>query len=165
MKFCPIFRGSDINSEDPEVLETLQKLYPAIICKKFHPGKARSLFSVTAIFLCPVFGGSSTKIFKFPLLKACQLFGMSAIGRFHCSSHFRSSHRRCSIKKVLLKISQNSQENACARVSFLNKVPSLKPATLLKTDFGNSIIKRLIIYEKLICPMEWFRQREKCNCY
>ena len=27
--------------------------------------------------------------------------------------------RRCSVKKVLLKISQNSQENTCARVSFL----------------------------------------------
>ena len=26
---------------------------------------------------------------------------------------------RCSIKKVLLEISQNSQENTCARVSFL----------------------------------------------
>ena len=29
---------------------------------------------------------------------------------------YRSSHRRCSIKKVLLEISQNSQENTCARV-------------------------------------------------
>ena len=29
----------------------------------------------------------------------------------------RSSHQRCSIKKVFLKISQNSQENTCARVS------------------------------------------------
>ena len=28
---------------------------------------------------------------------------------------FRSSHRRCSIKKVFLKISQNSHENTCAR--------------------------------------------------
>ena len=26
--------------------------------------------------------------------------------------------QRCSVKKVLLKISQNSQENTCARVSF-----------------------------------------------
>ena len=26
--------------------------------------------------------------------------------------------RRCSVKKVFLKISQNSQENTCARVSF-----------------------------------------------
>ena len=33
----------------------------------------------------------------------------------------RNSHQRCSIKKVLLKISLNSQENSCARVSFLIK--------------------------------------------
>ena len=30
----------------------------------------------------------------------------------------RSSYRRCSIKKVFLKILQNSQESTCARVSF-----------------------------------------------
>ena len=35
--------------------------------------------------------------------------------------NFRSSHRRCSIKKVLLEITQNSQENTCAKVSFLIK--------------------------------------------
>ena len=40
--------------------------------------------------------------------------------RFHYRC-FRSSQRRCSIKKVLLKISQNSLENTCARVSFLIK--------------------------------------------
>ena len=34
----------------------------------------------------------------------------------------RSSHWRCSIKKVLLKISQNPQENTCVRVSFLIKL-------------------------------------------
>ena len=32
--------------------------------------------------------------------------------------------RRCSVKMVLLKISQNSQENACAGVSFLIKLQS-----------------------------------------
>ena len=31
----------------------------------------------------------------------------------------RSSHRKFSIKKVFLQISQNSQENTCARVSSL----------------------------------------------
>ena len=31
---------------------------------------------------------------------------------------FRSSRQRCSIKKVFLEISQNSQENTCARVFF-----------------------------------------------
>ena len=31
----------------------------------------------------------------------------------------------CSVKKVLLEISQNSQENTCASVSFLIKLQSL----------------------------------------
>ena len=31
----------------------------------------------------------------------------------------RSSHKKCSVKKVFFKISQNSQESTCARVSFL----------------------------------------------
>ena len=33
---------------------------------------------------------------------------------------------------MFLEISQNSQENTCARVSFFNKVADLRPATLLK---------------------------------
>ena len=37
----------------------------------------------------------------------------------------------CSVKKVFLEISQNSQENTSARV-FFNKVASLRPATLSK---------------------------------
>ena len=36
------------------------------------------------------------------------------------------------LKKVFLKISQNSQKNTCTRVSFLIKVASLRPATSLK---------------------------------
>ena len=39
--------------------------------------------------------------------------------------------QRCSVKKVFLEISQNPQENACARVSFLIKLQA-QPATLLK---------------------------------
>ena len=31
----------------------------------------------------------------------------------------RSSHQRCSLKKLFSEISQNSQEKICARVSFL----------------------------------------------
>ena len=37
---------------------------------------------------------------------------------------FRSSHQRCSVKKVFLEISENLQENTCARVSFLIKLQS-----------------------------------------
>ena len=37
---------------------------------------------------------------------------------FRASKISRSSHQRCSVRKVFLEISQNSQENSCARVSF-----------------------------------------------
>ena len=47
--------------------------------------------------------------------------------------------QRCSVKKVFLEISQNSQENTCARVSFFNKVADLRPATLLKRDSGTGV--------------------------
>ena len=40
--------------------------------------------------------------------------------------------QRCSVKKVFLEISQNSQESTWARVSFLKKITSLRPATLSK---------------------------------
>ena len=35
----------------------------------------------------------------------------------------RSSQQRCSVKELFLEILQNSQENTCARVSFLVKLP------------------------------------------
>ena len=43
--------------------------------------------------------------------------------------------QRCSVKKVFLEISQNSQESTCARVSFLTKLQAkacnfIKKATL-----------------------------------
>ena len=47
-------------------------------------------------------------------------------------NHTEAVVQRCSVKKVFLEFSQNSQENTCARVSFLIKVAGLRPATLLK---------------------------------
>ena len=43
--------------------------------------------------------------------------------------------QRCSVKKLFLKISQNSQENTCARVSFLKK---------LQTETSNFIKKEAL---------------------
>ena len=37
---------------------------------------------------------------------------------WNSSTIFRSSHQRCSIKKLFLKILQYSQKNTCVRVSF-----------------------------------------------
>ena len=42
--------------------------------------------------------------------------------------------RRCSVKKMFLEISQNSQENTCVRASFF-QVAGLRPATFLKRDW------------------------------
>ena len=40
----------------------------------------------------------------------------------HCVARIEAVVQWCSLKKVFLKISQNSQENACARASFLIKL-------------------------------------------
>ena len=57
---------------------------------------------------------------------------------YHCDDHDKTIKtrksaeaviQRCSVKKVFLEISQNSQEDTCARVSFLIK---LRSATLSK---------------------------------
>ena len=51
----------------------------------------------------------------------------------------RSSHRRCSIKKVFLKISQNSQKNACAGFSFLIKLQIWELQLYSKRDSGTGV--------------------------
>ena len=43
----------------------------------------------------------------------------------------------CSVKKVFLEILQNSQENTCARASFLIKLQA--PATLSKRGSGAGV--------------------------
>ena len=54
--------------------------------------------------------------------------------------------RRCSIKKVFLKLSQNSQENACARVSFSIKLHA--EAQVLSYEFCE-IFKNICFIEHL----------------
>ena len=54
--------------------------------------------------------------------------------------------QRCSVKKVFLEISQNSQENTCARVSFFNKVFCLFKCLFKLSKkslqlFGNNSVK------------------------
>ena len=44
--------------------------------------------------------------------------------------------QRCFIKKVLLEILQNSQENTCTRVSFLIKLQAMDLQLYQKRDSG-----------------------------
>ena len=48
------------------------------------------------------------------------------------STIFRSSHWRCSIKKLFSNILWYSQKNTCVGVSFLIKLQIIRPVTLLK---------------------------------
>ena len=64
----------------------------------------------------------------------------------HYSLLYRSSHRRCSLKKVFLKTSRNSQENTCARVSFLIKLHTfclrLKACKFIKKETLAQVFSR-----------------------
>ena len=53
---------------------------------------------------------------------------------------YRSSHRRCSIKKVFIKILQSSQENTCARVT-LTQVFSCEFCKIFKNSFFTEYIR------------------------
>ena len=46
--------------------------------------------------------------------------------------HYRSSYQRCSVNKVFLEISQNSQENTFSRDSSFNKVAGLDRSFIQK---------------------------------
>ena len=53
--------------------------------------------------------------------------------------------RRCSVKKFFLKISQNLQENICARVSFLIKLQVLGLVQVFSCEFYE-IFKKAMFY-------------------
>ena len=67
---------------------------------------------------------------------------------------------RCSIKMMFLKISQNSQENTCARV-FFNKVEGFRPATLLKKRLWHRCL--LANFAKILKTL--FLQSSCDNCF
>ena len=61
------------------------------------------------------------------------------------TSKCRSNHRRCSIKKVFLKISQNWQENTFVGVFFLKKVPFFyKKSPVLERDFDSGVFRPIL---------------------
>ena len=68
----------------------------------------------------------------------------------------RSIHRRRSVKKVLLKFLQTSQENTFVGVFFFNKVACLQPASFLRRASRTPILKnnykRLLLEVRSSCP-------------
>ena len=61
-----------------------------------------------------------------------KFFGTNLAWIRNSSTIFRSSHQRCSIKKLFWKNLWYSKENTCVRVSFLLKLQAFTPLTVLK---------------------------------
>ena len=59
---------------------------------------------------------------------------IDSFSNFDKQNHTEEVSWRCSVKTVFLEISQNSQENVCARFSYLNKVARLRPANFSKKE-------------------------------
>ena len=80
---------------------------------------------------------------------------VAASGHWHCFpsllfstfsvSSFRSSHRKRSIKKAVLKVLQYLQETPILE-SFLNKVQGWRPATLLKRDSNTGVFMWIFLF-------------------
>ena len=56
---------------------------------------------------------------------------------------------RCFVKKVFLQISQNLQENTCARVFFLNFVKKEAPVQVFSCEFCESFKNTFLYIEQL----------------
>ena len=55
------------------------------------------------------------------------------------SSHKNIMNRKCSTRKLFLKILQYSQENTCVRISFLIKMQVFRPPALLKRNSNTGV--------------------------
>ena len=61
------------------------------------------------------------------------------------------SHRRRSMKRVVIKISENSKGGIPVLKSFFNKVAGLRPATLLKKRLQSTLSKKSLQYMCFFC--------------
>ena len=84
-------------------------------------GKKQKQFFIPPLCLLRLSSCNYIKIFKVAFIHNFEEIysNPSSVSFKFCNIKYRSSHQRCSIKTVFLEISQNSQENTGARVSFL----------------------------------------------
>ena len=93
---------------------------------------------------------------------------MKKMSSWKSSYHSEAVVQRCSARKLFLEISQNSQENPSARVSFLIKLQALLAALLKKrlwhlrfSDFFRGYRKGTLAWNGLI--QKWsFRTYRNC---
>ena len=84
-------------------------------------GKKQKQYFILALCLIRLRSCNCFKIIKIAFIHNFQKIysNLSSVSVKFCNIKYRSSYQRCSVKTVFLEISQISQENTCARVSFL----------------------------------------------
>ena len=76
------------------------------------------------------------------------------------STNLRSSHQRCSVEKVLLENSQNSQESISARASFLINFVKKEPLNRwFPVNFAKFLRTPLLPPDECFCN----KRKKKCN--
>ena len=82
------------------------------------------IFIILSMFMCIL---HFCRIYR---KKKPSVIGIPKVYLGPCTVFTETVVRRCPVKKVFLKISQNSQENTCARASFLGKPAALSKERL-----------------------------------
>ena len=91
------------------------------------------------------------------------------------SPNGRSNHGRCSVMKVVLKISQNTQESTCAGVTFLIKLQTGTGVFLwllrnfyewlfYRTPLENCFCTEENAYSSIFTKMNWFFINKRITC-
>ena len=83
-------------------------------------GKKQKQFFIPPLCLIRLKSSNCIKIVKIVYIHNFEksYSNLSSVSFKNCNVKYRNSHQRCSIKKLLLEISQNVQENTCAKVFF-----------------------------------------------
>ena len=93
-----------------------------VLCCLLAPSTIITLLLILSLYLI----SSCGRLTIFCFMDAGNLLHFSFLS-YNFIRMYRSSDRRCSVKKVFLEMLQNSQKNTCARVSSLPKLQVSAP--------------------------------------
>ena len=79
------------------------------------------------------------------------------------NSFFRSSHRKCTVKKMLLKTWEILYENSCARVSF-NKVAGMRACNVTEKGSNAGFEEHLRILKNICEQLFLCASEKKVHC-
>ena len=118
----------------------LKMVFSKLSLAKYHFLHKKPVFTVISIYFISCLQLTTEKFHVFIYYStSLQIF---LFYKFFCrnnSTIFRSSHQKCSIKKLLSNILWYTQENTCDETSLLIKLKAIRPVALLLRDSNTDI--------------------------